>query len=140
MKKYFLTVFAIFGLITSCNDNLDSIDIGPNYDRASLLENWFNNHINPSYNNFSNELSQFNSDVLDAKNNGLDEPNLEKLRNSFIKTYKAWRSNLSSQQDQLKQMGFSATFLRQWQYHLSEMAHLFNTDQLSCRQMLLVKQ
>ena len=60
-------------------------------------------------------------------------------KNAF-KTYKAWRSNLSSQQDQLKQMGFSATFLRQWQYHLSEMAHLFNTDQLSCRQMLLVKQ
>ena len=85
MKKYFLTLIAVIGFITSCNDNLETIDIGPNYDRASLLENWFNNHINPSYNNFSDELSQFNSDVLDAKDNGLDESRLEILRNSFIK-------------------------------------------------------
>jgi len=91
MKKYFLTLIAVIGFITSCNDNLETIDIGPNYDRASLLENWFNNHINPSYNNFSDELSQFNSDVLDAKDNGLDESRLEILRNSFNRAYKAWQ-------------------------------------------------
>ena len=91
MRKYFFTILIVFGLITSCNENLDSIDTGPKFDRASLLENWFANHINPSYNNFSNELSQLISKVLDAKNNGVNETNLEELRNSFQQTYKAWQ-------------------------------------------------
>lgn len=91
MRKYFFTILIVFGLITSCNENLDSIDTGPKFDRASLLENWFANHINPSYNNFSNELSQLSSKVLDAKNNGVNETNLEELRNSFQQTYKAWQ-------------------------------------------------
>ena len=91
MRKYFFTILIVFGLITSCNENLDSIDTGPKFDRASLLENWFANHINPSYNNFSNELSQLSSKVVDAKNNGVNETNLEELRNSFQQTYKAWQ-------------------------------------------------
>ena len=73
MKKYILIILIFFVSITSCNDNLDIVDTGPNYDRASLLENWFNNHINPSYNNFSNELSVLSSEILDAKNNGITE-------------------------------------------------------------------
>ena len=91
MRKYFFTILIVFGLITSCNENLDSIETGPQFDRASLLENWFTNHINPSYNNFSNELSQLSSEVLNAKNNGVNETNLEELRNSFHQTYKAWQ-------------------------------------------------
>ena len=91
MKKYFLITLIIFGSITSCNDNLDIVDTGPNYDRASLLENWFNNHINPSYNNFSNELSALSSEIVDAKNNGINESNLENIRNVFQSTYKSWQ-------------------------------------------------
>ncbi len=91
MKKYFLITLIIFGSITSCNDNLDVVDTGPNYDRESLLENWFNNHINPSYNNFSIELSALSSEILDAKNNGITESNLETIRNTFQSTYKSWQ-------------------------------------------------
>ena len=90
MKKFLLSIIMVFGIISSCNDT-DEVIVGPTFDRSILLNNWFNNHINPSLNNFSNELSQLKSDFTSAKNNGIDIVSLEKLRNSYKSTYKAWQ-------------------------------------------------
>ena len=90
MKKILFSILLVFSIMSSCNDT-DDVIVGPTYDRITLLNNWFNNHINPSFNNFSNELSQLKSDFTSAKNDGIDEASLEKLRNTFKSTYAAWQ-------------------------------------------------
>ena len=92
MKKYLLTLVVVFSFITSCNDNIDTIDTGPAYDRESLLSNWYNNHIYPNYNNFSSALSNLKSKVDLAKSSeGFDKSSLSELRKSFIETYSKWQ-------------------------------------------------
>tara|TARA_B100001057_G_scaffold198948_1_gene199527 strand:+ start:1366 stop:2514 length:1149 start_codon:yes stop_codon:yes gene_type:complete len=92
MKKYLLTLIVILCFITSCNDNTDTIDTGPAYDRESLLSNWHNNHIYPNYNNFSSALSNLKSTVDLAKSSeGFDKPSLSELRRTFIETYSKWQ-------------------------------------------------
>mgnify|MGYP001295289847 CR=1 FL=1 len=92
MKKYLLTLVVVFCFITSCNDNIDTIDTGPAYDRESLLSNWYNNHIYPNYNNFSSALSNLKSKVDLAKSSeGFDKSSLSELRKSFIETYSKWQ-------------------------------------------------
>ncbi len=86
MKKYFLALLIGFASITSCNDIIDTIDVGPTYDRESLLNNWYNYHIYPNYNSFSNTLSNLKSQVDLAKSSGgFDKLSLSELRNHLSK-------------------------------------------------------
>ena len=92
MKKYFLALLIGFASITSCNDIIDTIDVGPTYDRESLLNNWYNYHIYPNYNSFSNTLSNLKSQIDLAKSSeGFDKLSLSELRKSFIETYSKWQ-------------------------------------------------
>lgn len=92
MKKILTTLTVLIITTVSCENTETSVDLGPTYDRESLLSNWYNSHIYPNYNNFSSALSNLKSKVDLAKSSeGFDKSSLSELRKSFIETYSKWQ-------------------------------------------------
>ena len=92
MKKILITLTVLIITTVSCENTETSVDLGPTYDRESLLSNWYNSHIYPNYNNFSSALSNLKSKVDLAKSSeGFDKSSLSELRKSFIETYSKWQ-------------------------------------------------
>ena len=87
MKKIALPFLIISILSFSC-DNNESIEIGPTYDRSSLLENWYNHHINIGISDFKSKV-EIVGEMVDLLNNEKTLSSLTKLREEHLK---AWRA------------------------------------------------
>ena len=73
----------------SC-DNNESIEIGPTYDRSSLLENWYNHHINIGISDFKSKV-EIVGEMVDLLNNEKTLSSLTKLRKEHLKAWRAWQ-------------------------------------------------
>ena len=89
MKKIVLTVFLFFSIVISCN-NTDDDEIGISFDRASLLNSWYNDYIQPQLNDFKENLDEMKTSVS-AFQSSTNLPSLEDLRNSMFLTYNSWQ-------------------------------------------------
>ncbi|MEC7064162.1 MAG: imelysin family protein [Bacteroidota bacterium] len=91
MKKLLLLFIISFLFISCSKDDSTEIDIDPQaFDREALMRNLTDNIIIPVYENFDSKLSILNSD-LQSFNSNVSIENLEKLRQSFIDSYKSWQ-------------------------------------------------
>ena len=91
MKKIYLYLILIVGL-SSCgggDSNQPSIT-NDGYDRGALLVNLTDNIIIPSFNQFSNELSDLNQS-FQTFSSDLSENNLLDLRKKWLDAYLAWQ-------------------------------------------------
>ena len=89
MKKTILTFLVLLTVSLSC-DNNESIEVGPTYDRESLLENWYNQHINIGLSDFKNKVEMV-GEMVDLLNNEKTLSSLTKLREEHLKAWKAWQ-------------------------------------------------
>ena len=89
MKKIALPFLIISILSFSC-DNNESIEIGPTYDRSSLLENWYNHHINIGISDFKSKV-EIVGEMVDLLNNEKTLSSLTKLREEHLKAWRAWQ-------------------------------------------------
>ena len=91
MKKLLLLFIISFLFISCSKDDSTEIDIDPQaFDREALMRNLTDNIIKHVYENFDSKLSILNSD-LQSFNSNVSIENLEKLRQSFIDSYKSWQ-------------------------------------------------
>ena len=100
MKRIFLVLF-FTGLIWACSsDDSDVVgnqptngvqpEVGASFDRSTLLVNWADNIIIPSYEAFNSELNDLNA-AFDIFKNDASEVNLTTLRASWLSAYRAWQ-------------------------------------------------
>tara|TARA_B100001121_G_scaffold11718_1_gene9909 strand:+ start:770 stop:1876 length:1107 start_codon:yes stop_codon:yes gene_type:complete len=89
MKKTILSFLILLTVSLSC-DNNESIEVGPTYDRESLLENWYNQHINIGLSDFKNKVEMV-GEMVDLLNNEKTLSSLTKLREEHLKAWKAWQ-------------------------------------------------
>ena len=89
MKKTILSFLILLMVSLSC-DNNESIEVGPTYDRESLLENWYNQHINIGLSDFKNKVEMV-GEMVDLLNNEKTLSSLTKLREEHLKAWKAWQ-------------------------------------------------
>ena len=89
MKKIALSLLIISIISFSC-DNNESIEIGPTYDRSSLLENWYNHHINIGISDFKSKV-EIVGEMVDLLNNEKTLSSLTKLREEHLKAWRAWQ-------------------------------------------------
>jgi len=89
MKKNILSFLILLTVSLSC-DNNESIEVGPTYDRESLLENWYNQHINIGLSDFKNKVEMV-GEMVDLLNNEKTLSSLTKLREEHLKAWKAWQ-------------------------------------------------
>ena len=89
MKKTILSFLILLTVSLSC-DNNESIEVGPTYDRESLLENWYNQHISIGLSDFKNKVEMV-GEMVDLLNNEKTLSSLTKLREEHLKAWKAWQ-------------------------------------------------
>ncbi|MBJ23195.1 MAG: peptidase M75 superfamily protein [Euryarchaeota archaeon] len=89
MKKYILTLFVLFNIVSSC-DNTETELAGPTYDRSTLLNNWYNQHINIGLSGFKNKV-EIVGETVDLFKNEKTIASLIKLREEHLKGWKAWQ-------------------------------------------------
>ena len=89
MKKYILTLFVLFNIVASC-DNTETELSGPTYDRSTLLENWYNQHINIGLSGFKNKVEMV-GEMVDLLKNEKTIASLVKLREEHLTGWKAWQ-------------------------------------------------
>tara|TARA_Y100000589_G_scaffold88730_1_gene83031 strand:- start:3549 stop:4655 length:1107 start_codon:yes stop_codon:yes gene_type:complete len=89
MKKTIISFLILLTVSLSC-DNNESIEVGPTYDRESLLENWYNQHINIGLSDFKNKVEMV-GEMVDLLNNEKTLSSLTKLREEHLKAWKAWQ-------------------------------------------------
>lgn len=83
-------------LVWACSTDNNSEIIDPNpgsevtFERSTLLTNWADNIIVPSYEAFAADLSSLSASFNTFKANASEE-NLSALRASWMKTYKTWQ-------------------------------------------------
>lgn len=94
--KRILGVLLFLSLVWACSTDNDSEIIDPNpgsevtFERSTLLTNWADNIIVPSYEAFAADLSSLSASFNTFKANASEE-NLSALRASWMKTYKTWQ-------------------------------------------------
>lgn len=89
MKKTILSFLILLTVSLSC-DNNESIEVGPTYDRESLLENWYNQHISIGISDFKNKVEMV-GEMVDLLNNEKTLSSLAKLREEHLKAWRAWQ-------------------------------------------------
>ena len=89
MKKIIVTSLILLTITLSC-DNNESIEIGPTYDRATLLNNWYNQHINVGLSGFKNKIEMV-GEMTDLLNNEKTLSSLTKLREEHLTAWKSWQ-------------------------------------------------
>lgn len=90
MKKYLLLVF-ISSMFFSCDDNDNNDNVFQDgFDRQSMLSNWADNIITPSYQQFENSLVILNQDIQSFLND-LSESNLDIVSESWLSAYLNWQ-------------------------------------------------
>ncbi len=86
MKKI-VSIFLLFYIVIACKkDEVEPI----NYDRSSLLTNWANNIIVPSYTNYQAKVQLLITDI-NSFNTTPTVNNLQVTRNSWLEAYKAYQ-------------------------------------------------
>lgn len=92
MKKIaFIAFFIAFIVACSTNDNKSSdTGNGDGFDRKTMLTNWADNIIVPSYVNYQSKVQDLVVKV-NAFNDQPDEVNLQLVRNSWMEAYKAYQ-------------------------------------------------
>ncbi|MEO0528500.1 MAG: imelysin family protein, partial [Bacteroidota bacterium] len=99
MKKV-LVVLVFISIIVACSSSDSSDDTptppaptppsGTAFQRSVMLENWADNIIIPSYQDFSSSLSDLN-DAFGNFTVSVDENNLLALRSAWLEAYLAWQ-------------------------------------------------
>ena len=89
MKKTILSFIILLTVSLSC-DNNESIEVGPTYDRESILKNWYNQHISIGLSDFKNKVEMV-GEMVDLLNNEKTLSSLTKLREEHLKAWKAWQ-------------------------------------------------
>ena len=95
MKKsyYLLPIFilSLLSLVVSCSsEELPENDDIQEFDRGSVMENYSNNIIIPSYNDFKLKLDKLKTEVLEFTQNPSTETHTS-LSNQWLEAYKAWQ-------------------------------------------------
>ncbi|MGA9637347.1 imelysin family protein [Flavobacterium sp.] len=88
MKKI-LFLFSLIALIVACSSN-DEGGESDNYDRTTLLTNWANNIIIPSYTNYQSKVQKLITDA-NTFTTTPSEVNLQTVRTSWLEAYKAYQ-------------------------------------------------
>lgn len=95
MKRILGIVF-ILGLVWACSKDSDTEDpnISPgleaNFERGTMLVNWTDNIIIPSYEAFSADMASLNTSFEEFRANA-SEANLLRLREAWGEAYKTWQ-------------------------------------------------
>lgn len=92
MKKFgFVLLIVISAFFYACSDDGSSSSAsGDNYNRTAMLENWADNIIIPSYENFQTKVNNLHNSVV-TFNGVVNQTNLDDVRLKWMEAYSAFQ-------------------------------------------------